>query len=134
MMKRTLFLLVVAAVLVFGVMTANAHHSSAATYDGSKTVKIQGKLVLFMFRNPHVFVHVDVPDQTGNVQRWTLEWGGPTQLGGQGVTRDTFKTGDELTITGNPSRTAGERRARLVTLRRLSDGFGWGTRPGEVVD
>lgn len=95
---------------------------------------MQGKLILFLFRNPHVFVHLDVPDENGQMQRWTLEWGGATQLTGQGVTRETFRTGDELVISGNPSRTAGERRARMVTLRRLSDGFGWGTRPGEVVN
>jgi hypothetical protein len=127
-------LLIVAGILLVPVMIANAHHSSAATYDGNKMVKIRGQLVLFLFRNPHVFVHMDVPDENGKPQRWTIEWGGPTQLGGQGVTRDTFKAGDELIVTGNPSRTAGEHRARMLTLHRVSDGFGWGNKPGEIVD
>lgn len=134
MMKSKVFLLLIAGVMTCGVMSVYAHHSSAATYDGSKVVKIQGKLVLFLFRNPHVFVHLDVPDEAGQAQRWTVEWGGITQLDTAGVKRDTFRTGDELIITGNPSRTQGEHRARMLTLRRVSDGFGWGTRPGEVVD
>jgi hypothetical protein len=55
-------------------------------------------------------------------------------LGGQGITRNTLKVGDEVVITGNPSRTAGLARLKMNTLLRKSDGFGWGTRPGEVVD
>ena len=39
-----------------------AHHSFTATYDENKTVKIEGELVQFMFRNPHAFVHVLAPD------------------------------------------------------------------------
>lgn len=130
--KGLLFLL--SGVLLFGMVTAYAHHSVTATYDGEQEVTLKGKLVLFLWRNPHAFVHVDVPDATGKVQRWTIEWGGAQALSSQGVKRDTFKTGDELIITGNPSRTKGEPRAKMNTLKRLSDGFGWGTRPGEVVD
>jgi hypothetical protein len=133
-MKTKINFLILAGVLIFGLATAYAHHSVAATYDAQKEVKLQGKLVLFLFRNPHVFVHIDVPDESGKPRRWTIEWGGAAQLAGQGINRDTFKTGDELIITGDPSRTAGERRAKINTLHRVSDGLAWGTRPGEVVD
>jgi hypothetical protein len=115
-------------------MTARAHHSFAATYDESKTVKIEGKLVQFMFRNPHSFVHVMAPDDGGQEQRWAVEWGGAGQLGGQGVTRETLKPGDVVVITGNPGRNPADHRVRMVTLRRPSDGFGWGTQPGQTVE
>src|SRR5262245_41903274 len=133
-MKIRILILAVASALLFGLMTAYAHHSVTATYDSKKEVKLQGKLVLFLFRNPHVFVHMDVPDEGGKMQRWTIEWGGAAQLSNQGINRDTFKTGDVLIITGNPSRTTGEHRAKMNTLHRVSDGLGWGSRPGEVVD
>ena len=133
-MKTKLFLFPLVGIFVFGLVTAYAHHSVTATYDAKKEVKLQGKLVLFLFRNPHVFVHVDVPDESGKMQRWTIEWGGAAQLSSQGINRDTFKTGDELIITGDPSRTAGEHRAKMNTLHRVSDGLGWGARPGEVVN
>ena len=61
------------------------------------------------------------------------EWGGAGQLGGQGVTRDTLKPGDVVVITGNPGRDAADHRMRMVSLKRTSDGFGWGSKPGEVV-
>jgi hypothetical protein len=111
-----------------------AHHSYAATYDVSKEVKIEGKLVQFVYRNPHSFVHVEVPDDKGTAQRWAVEWGGGGQLANQGVTRDSLKVGDTVVITGRPSRVPGEYRALMVTLLRPVDGFAWGVRGGQVVE
>ena len=128
-------LLVVLTVAVMGAgMTARAHHSFAATYHEDQTVKIEGKLVQFLFRNPHSFVHVEAPDENGEMQRWAVEWGGVGQLAGQGITRETFKAGDVVAITGNPGRNSADHRLRMVTLRRPSDGFTWGQQPGQVVD
>ena len=42
--------------------TAFAHHSFGATYEVSKQVKLDGKIVQFVYRNPHSFVHVEAPD------------------------------------------------------------------------
>jgi hypothetical protein len=125
---------VLAATLMAAGLTARAHHSFAATYDESKSVKIEGRLVQFLFRNPHSFVHVMAPDDQGQEQRWAVEWGGAGQLGSQGVSRETLKPGDVVVITGNPGRNAADHRIRMVTLRRPSDGFGWGTQPGQTVD
>ena len=132
-MNRRLTVVLAATLMIAG-MTVRAHHSFAATYDESKTAMIEGKLVQFLFRNPHSFVHVMAPDEKGQEQRWAVEWGGAGQLAGQGVTRETLKPGDVVVITGNPGRNAADHRIRMVTLRRPSDGFGWGTQPGQTVD
>ena len=132
-MTRKLALLVLTGACLCGV-TASAHHSQAAQYDTNKQVKIEGTLVQFQFRNPHTFVHVEAPDDKGVVQRWSIEWGGAGQLTFQGVTRTTLKYGDVVVITANPSRTPDDHKLHMVTLKRASDGFGWGTRAGEVVD
>ena len=50
------------------------------------------------------------------------------------MTRETLKVGDAVVIVGRPSRVPGEYRALMVSLKRPSDGFTWGTRGGEVVD
>ena len=125
--------LMIAATLLFAI-AASAHHSIAGTYDQGREVKVEGKLVQFLFRNPHAFVHIEAPDENGVTQRWAVEWGGAAQLSGQGVKRDTLKSGDIVTITGNPGRNPADHRLKMNTLKRKSDGFGWGTRPGEVVD
>src|SRR5882672_4146984 len=132
-MKATL-LVALTLPLAAAALPVGAHHSFAATYEESKTVKIEGTLVQFLFRNPHSFVHVEAPDENGEMQRWAVEWGGVGQLAGQGITRETFKAGDVVAITGNPGRNSADHRLRMVTLRRPSDGFTWGQQPGQVVD
>jgi hypothetical protein len=131
MMRRMLFL-VVAGMIAAG-SAAYAHHSYAATYDTTKEIKIEGKLVQFMYRNPHSFVHVEANDDKGMPQRWAVEWSGGGQLANQGVTKDSLKVGDQVVIMGRPSRVTGEFRALMVNLKRPADGFTWGGR-GQVVD
>ena len=131
-MRVNLKLLVPAAVLVTIGVVADAHHSFTATYFEDRTVQIEGKLLQFMFRNPHSFVHVEAPDEQGEMHRWAVEWGGAGQLAGQGVTNQTLRVGDVVTITGNPGRDAKDFRIRMVYLERTSDGFAWGRRPGET--
>ena len=133
-MKRNLAVAILLAGVLAGGAQLYAHHSFTATYHEDKTVKIEGKLITFQFRNPHSFVTVEAPDEKGDVQRWGVEWGGAGQLGGQGVTRESFKSGDHVVITGNPGRTPEDHRIRMVSIRRPSDGFGWGGRPGQTFD
>jgi len=126
-------LLGLAGFLMFGI-AAFAHHSLGATYEGDKEVKLEGKIVQLLLRNPHSFLQIDVPDKDGTMQRWSLEWRSSGQLGQAGIKRDTLKAGDDVVITANPSRTKGDNRGALKTLHRTSDGFGWGTRPGETIE
>ncbi len=131
-MRRKLFL-GLAGFLAFGA-AAYAHHSLGATYEGDKEIKLEGKIVQLLLRNPHSFLQIDVPDKDGAMQRWSLEWRSSGQLGQAGIKRDTLKPGDDVVITANPSRTKGDNRGALKTLHRTSDGFGWGTKPGETID
>ena len=130
---RKLILLVGAAALV-AVATASAHHSFGATYEVTKQIKLDGKIVQFVYRNPHSFVHIEAPDAEGKTQRWAVEWGGTAQLTTAGVTRESLKVGDKVTIVARPSRVPGEYRVLMVNLNRPSDGFQWGRNAGEVVD
>jgi hypothetical protein len=132
-MRSLLGLLAVAAALAIGT-TASAHHSFGATYEISKEIKLEGKLVQVVYRNPHSFVHIEAPDANGVKQRWAIEWGGTAQLANQGVKRQTLNIGDEVVVTARPSRAPGEFRVLMVTLVRPSDGFSWGRNPGQVVE
>ena len=131
--KRLAVLFVAAGAFLAGTR-AYAHHSLAATYYADKEVKLEGKIAQLMLRNPHSFLQIDVVDEKGVTQRWSLEWRSSGQLGQAGIKRDTLVAGDEVTVTINPSRTAGDFRGALKTLHRKSDGFGWGTKPGETID
>jgi hypothetical protein len=131
-MSRVLRLIAL-MVLVTGSAT-DAHHSYGATYDLSKEITLEGRLVQFVYRNPHSFVHIHAPDESGKEQRWAVEWSGTGQLNNQGVTRETLRVGDMVVIVGRPSRVSGEYRLLMVSLKRPLDGFTWGGRAGEAVD
>ena len=62
-MKSKLTLLL--AAMLLSTVAAYAHHSFAATYFEGKTAKVEGKIIQFLFRNPHSFAHLDVPDAGG---------------------------------------------------------------------
>jgi hypothetical protein len=128
---RTLIGSLLASVLA---LPAAAHHSFAAVYQADQTIRIEGKVVQFLFRNPHSVLHVLVPDESGGTTRWAIEWQGATQLGANGMSAQTLRPGDPVIVTGRPGRVEAEHRMLLVTIERTTDGFGWGTRPGEVVD
>jgi hypothetical protein len=130
-MRKALFLLVAAAIATG---TAYAHHSYGATYDVKKEVKLEGKLLQFVYRNPHAYVHMQAKDAEGKEQRWAVEWAGTAQLSSAGVNKESLKVGDEIIVTARPSRVAGEYRVLMVNLRRPLDGFTWGARAGEIVD
>ena len=129
-MRSLLLLLAVVAASA----TVSAHHSFGATYDVNKEIKLEGKLVQIVYRNPHSFVHIEAPDPTGKTQRWSIEWGGTAQLANQGVKRQTLNVGDQVVVTARPSRVPGEFRVLMVSLVRPSDGFSWGRRAGELVE
>ena len=69
---RNVFRLLALVAVMMTVNTVFAHHSFGATYDTSKQVKIEGKLVQFVYRNPHSFVHIEAPD----AEAWSS--GGPS--------------------------------------------------------
>jgi hypothetical protein len=129
-MSKAVVLMLAALLLAY--LPAAGHHSFAATYLENKSVTIEATVVQFLFRNPHSVVHVDAPDESGKMQRWTVEWGAAGQLGGSNIARDTLKAGDTVVITGNPGRDPSEHRIRLVKISRKNGDPLWGTRPGET--
>jgi len=122
--KRKLLMVLSAAALASAV-PAYAHHSFAATYFEDKTQSIEGDLVQFLFRNPHSFVHVEAPDENGQMQRWAVEWAATAQLKESGVDYESLKPGDHVIVTGNPGRNPADHRLRMQTVERPTDGWKW---------
>ena len=114
--------------IVAAAVAAYGHHSFAATYDEAKTIEIKGRVVVFQFRNPHSFVTVEVTEATGKKVRWGVEGPGSTQLANSNIQNDTLRYGDEVVVTGNPSRSPEEKKLRLRTMKR-PDGFSFGFTP-----
>jgi hypothetical protein len=102
-----------------------AHHSASATYIFAKSVKIDGTLKEFIWRNPHSFMKVEAPDDKGELQIWVIEGAAPQQLTEAGLKPTTLRAGDHVLVTGRPGRIAEDHRLLLQTIERPSDGFKW---------
>jgi hypothetical protein len=127
-MKHRFLVLVSLSVLTplaFGGGLAFAHHSVTAAYITGKSVRIEGTLKEFIWRNPHSFMKVDAPDEKGEKQTWIIEGAAPQQLADAGLTSTTFRPGDHVVVTGRPGRIAEDHRLLLHTIERPSDGFKW---------
>jgi hypothetical protein len=105
-MKTKLALLPIILLALAG--TVSAHHGSAA-YAMEKSVTYKGTVTEFQFVNPHVLIYMDVKDAGGQVTNWAGELTSPNRLTRLGWNKDTLKVGDEITMTGAPSKSGAPR-------------------------
>jgi hypothetical protein len=92
-----------------------AHHAFSPVYDGTRTVTIKGILTEFKLVNPHATMTLDVTNEAGKHETWTVEMAGLLSLSRQGWTEDSVSLGEQLTVTGNPTHTGSPR----IAFRRL---------------
>jgi hypothetical protein len=100
-MKKLIPGLLVCALAFGGAPWAWAHHSHSM-FDTSREVTITGTVTSFVYRNPHVFLHVDVKSDSGAVQSWAVEMSNISNMESRGIYASTFKVGDVVTVKVNP--------------------------------
>jgi hypothetical protein len=91
-------------------------HHGGASFDNTKEVTVKGTVTEWLWANPHCFLKVEEKDATGTARVWNLEFGNPTDITLRGFRRNTFKIGEEITVTVTPVKSgAPVGRARVVT-------------------
>lgn len=123
-MKRRLLTLVAGAALLW--VPAYAHHSWGSEYVEHEMVSIEGQLLEVQLKNPHSMMTIVAKDDRGRVLTYTAEWAGTNRLERDGITRDKFKAGDYLILSGSPGRRAEDRKLHLRGIHRPADGWRWG--------
>lgn len=79
--------------------TAAAHHSYSM-FDDTRTLKVAGTVAKIEWTNPHVFVWVYVPNakSASGYDLYAFENGGLNALARRGWSKNTFATGEPVTI------------------------------------
>lgn len=77
-------------------------HHSHAMFDHSKQVSVTGTVTEFVYRNPHVFLYVDVKNDNGDTLNYWVELSNLTNMMTRGIGRSTFKPGDKITVNLHP--------------------------------
>ena len=98
---------------------ALAHHSFAM-FDLGKQVTLAGTVKEFEWTNPHAWIEINVPSDSGPDVLWSVQMNSPNNLTRQGWKRTTLKPGDRVTIIVNPMRDG--RKAGLFFKLTKADG------------
>ena len=104
-------------VLVSG--PSGAHHSGNM-FDREQTIELNGTVREFQWANPHIWIQVLVPDDSGELVEWSIEGGVPNRLFRAGWRPNSFEPGDEVTILANPMRDGA--KAGAFVGAKLADG------------
>ena len=81
-----------------------AHHSPAA-FDQTKEIHLEGTVTRFAYNNPHTYLTIDVVGADGRVVSQEIEAGPVSTMQPLGMTRDSLKVGDRITVRAVPRRT-----------------------------
>ena len=95
--------------LLLTVAVTSAHHAFSPVYDEKRLVTAVGVVTQFKFVNPHAMMFMDVTDESGKVAKWVVEFAGNLNLSEAGWTAESIKSGERVTVTGNPTHTGSQR-------------------------
>jgi len=108
----TAFVLVLAISIVS--LPLLAHHGNAA-YDDTRSVTFKGTVTQWVWANPHCVLQLDVTDDSGQKVPWIVETENPTSMTNIGWAKESFKPGDQVTVTALPVKN-GKHIGRIVDV------------------
>jgi hypothetical protein len=115
--KLAITLAVAGVLLVLATVPVWAHHAFAAEFDSKQPVKFKGVVTKMEWTNPHVWIHVDVKQPDGTIEKWSIEAGTPNVLFRRGFTKQALLPGTEILIDGYRSKDGSHRaNGRDLTL------------------
>ena len=119
-MKKVTAVAFALAVIVVG--SAWAHHNMSAIYDVNQRFTQTGTLTDLDWRNPHIFLSVDVEGEAGQVETWRFEGQPPGAFRARAIGKSDFENSIGKTVTVEASRARDGSRLGLIREITLADG------------
>jgi Family of unknown function (DUF6152) len=123
-----------AAAALFCALPMLAHHAVSAEFNSDKVVTLKGVVSKIDWVNPHIFVYIDVKDESGKVSTWRLQSLPPMFFKGSGLTKDKLMDGSEVTFNAYPAKDGTDDFGFLLKLTYPDGHFynlGGSTAPGK---
>jgi hypothetical protein len=109
------------------VAAAFAQPADTSQYDLNSTVEIKGMLVQYALKVPgsvESILYIKADDKNGESHQWAVVLGNSSEVMKAGTTIRSFSPGQNLVVTGNPSKDASEHRILAEKITR-PDGSVW---------
>jgi len=95
-------------------------HHAETLYDMKTPTTVKGVVSRVEWSNPHAYLTLNVTNDKGGSEEWSIELNSPNSLKRYGWTSTTVKPGDQITCTGGRAKT-GAKTMRGLTVE-LEDG------------
>ena len=115
-MRNKLAPFLAAVTALFVVSPVMFGHHGVSDYDVANVVTWHVTVTEFLFVNPHSLLGFTRKNDQGKIEEWQGELQSPSMLSRRGHwTKDTGKTGDQITILGCPARNG----SKTILVRKV---------------
>ncbi len=108
---------ILTVLIAFVSMTAllSAHHSRAM-YNAEELVSVEGVVTNVEWRNPHMWITLDVPGPNGKTESWGFEGSGAASMVASGISPQILKIGNRVKIIAHPPRDRSKHTAEFMGM------------------
>ena len=99
-----------------------AHHNMSAIFDFDQRFTETGSLTDMDWRNPHIYLFVEVENDDGEVETWSFEGPPPGFFRNRNFTRSDVEASLGMTVTVEASRARDGSMSGLIRELTLADG------------
>ena len=120
MMKKRVFVSIALTIIIVG--PAWAHHNMSALFDFNQRFTRTGTFTELDWRNPHIYLSVDVKSEEDQVETWFFEGPAASIFRAWDIGKSDFESSLSKTITVEARRARDGSLSGLIRMITLSDG------------
>jgi len=110
------------AIALLAASAARAHHNMSALFDFNDRVTLNGTLAKIDWRNPHIYLAVDVKSGSEQGQSWSVEGPAPNFFRTRDINKADFEGALGKEVVVEVSRARDHSRSGLIRMLTLPGG------------